>query len=166
MATKEVIVADENDIHMLSTKRIADAAVKFPDTEIIISKGDKEANFGVLSEEDLAGSPIEETGFDLLAYGAVHPYVINMIERYKRVRKYIDMSDEEFKGLINPDHIYYNFLTIRLLNGEEISLPTYRIKHELAAGPGGGAFVISILGTSSRLLSILVRIRIILMRWR
>ena len=45
--------------------------MKFPDTEIIISKGDKEANFGVLSEEDLAGSPIEETGFDLLAYGAV-----------------------------------------------------------------------------------------------
>ena len=76
--------------------------------------------------------------FDILNYKAAHPYVINMIERYKRVRKYIDMSDEEFKDLINPDHIYYNFLTIRLLNGEETSIPTYRIKHELATGPEEG----------------------------
>ena len=47
VVTKEVIVADINDIHMRPSVRIAEAAIKFPDTEIITSKGNKKPTPGL-----------------------------------------------------------------------------------------------------------------------
>lgn len=76
--------------------------------------------------------------FNLLYYTATNPFLINMFLRLSRAKDYLGISESEFEEIVNPDHMYFNTLALEMPDSGKIELSTFRIKHNLTLGPGGG----------------------------
>ncbi len=55
-----------------------------------------------------------------------------------KVAKELNLSDQQLKKLLQPEHIYEKTLSIRLDNGEKKEFPAYRIQHNNGFGPYKG----------------------------
>jgi glutamate dehydrogenase/leucine dehydrogenase/predicted nucleotidyltransferase len=83
-------------------------------------------------------TPVVQSGrFCIDSYDAVNPFLINMLNRFNRAKDLLNIDIETFRQIIEPHEIFKGAISTEIA-GKHRNVLSYRIKHNVSLGPGGG----------------------------
>jgi|GEM_PF-2566832 len=80
---------------------------------------------------------IQINRFDASSYEPINPFLINMLNRFKRAQGFLNLDQASFRNIANPHQIFKGAVFAETA-GRHRQVLSYRIKHNVALGPGGG----------------------------
>ena len=80
---------------------------------------------------------IQRDRFDIANYEPINPFLINMLNRFKRTQDILELNGDTFRKLVNPYQIFKGAVFAETAGKHRQAL-SYRIKHNVVLGPGGG----------------------------
>jgi glutamate dehydrogenase/leucine dehydrogenase/predicted nucleotidyltransferase len=83
------------------------------------------------------GPAMQSDRFDIDKYEPVNPFLINMLNRFKRARNLLSIDQNTFRQIVEPYQIFKGSVFAEIAGKHRHAL-SYRIKHNITLGPGGG----------------------------
>jgi glutamate dehydrogenase/leucine dehydrogenase/predicted nucleotidyltransferase len=83
------------------------------------------------------GPTIQSDRFDIDKYEPVNPFLINMLSRFKRTKDLLNIDQDTFRKIVEPYQIFKGSVFAEIAGKRRHAL-SYRIKHNVTLGPGGG----------------------------